>query len=314
MKRIVSSILIVLCAGAVAAQNRPVSQNAMRVVVEGRTSIVRLAPRYTTTVRLPEAVSSVIVGDSSLFHAEHSPNEPLLVFVRPATPGAAQTNLLITTVAGRQFPLLLQSKGEAGQLEATVDLLVVGRMAGTSFIKETYSTSFVAETLALGSSAPNEETAKAESIGEDFLIQLMERQRSGRLPKLQGERLRVGIGQVVEQNSRFVVLFSVLNSTDEPVELMPPQVQLAGQMKSGLFKHSSRWTTIEQIPVMDFRLDRRKLDRGIRTDGFVMFERPAMKQSNESLLLQIAEAAMVDQPVLVPISFSVNGKLEVKDE
>jgi hypothetical protein len=65
---------------------------------------------------------------------------------------------------------------------------------------------------------------------------------------------------------------------------------------------------VEQIPVTEFRLDRRKLDPGNRTDGFVVFERPPLKQSNESLLLQIAEAAMVDKPVLVPIRFSVSSK------
>ena len=95
---------------------------------------------------------------------------------------------------------------------------------------------------------------------------------------------------------------------------MAPQIQLAGQAKSGVFKRSSRWTTVEQIPLMDFRLDQRKLDAGARTDGLVVFERPGLKQSNETLLLQIAEVAMVDRPALVPIRFSVSGNQERKYE
>jgi hypothetical protein len=37
-----------------------------------------------------------------------------------------------------------------------------------------------------------------------------------------------------------------------------------------------------------------------------------MKQSNETLLLQIAESAAVDQPVLVPIRFTVASLTEEK--
>ncbi len=314
MQRVISTVLIVFWTGAVAAQERSVPRSAPRIIVEGRASTLHLSPRFTTTIRMPDPVSSVVVGDPTLFNAEHSPSEPLLVFIKPTTPAIAETNLLITTAGGRQFPLLLNSDGDVGRADSALDLLVVCRAAGTSFIDETYPVSLIAETVAVGSSPLDEEAERAAPITGDPLIQLIERQRSRSLPQLQGDRLQVGIGQVVEVNSQFVVLFSVLNSTGEPVELMPPQVQLAGQTKSGLFKQSSRWTTVEQIPVMGFRLDQRKLDPGKRTDGLVVFERPALKQSNESLLLQIAEAAMVDQPVLVPIRFSVSSKSEEKHD
>src|SRR5207244_2808574 len=126
----------------------------------------------------------------------------------------------------------------------------------------TFPISLIADTVAVGSSPIGENGEKASAITGDPLIELIERQRSRSLPKLRGDRLQVAIGEVVERNAQFVVLFSVLNSTGEPLELMSPQVQLAGQTKSGLFKQSSRWTTVDQIPVMDFRLDQRKLDPG----------------------------------------------------
>ena len=46
-------------------------------------NVVRLAPRYATAIRMPEAVSSVIVGDPEKFLAEHSEKEPALVLVKP---------------------------------------------------------------------------------------------------------------------------------------------------------------------------------------------------------------------------------------
>jgi hypothetical protein len=308
---VISAIAIVLlCTGEIAGQERSASHNEPRIVFDGHISTVHLAQHFTTTIRLPEPVSSVVLGDSSLFQAEHSPNEPLLVFVKPTTT-SAETNILISTTGGRQFSLLLNS-GDPGQPDRGVDLLVVCRTAGSSFIEENYPTSLIAESLALGVPAQNEENAKPGSPTDDPLSALLERQRKAPLPERQETRLAVGVGQVVQRDLQFVVLFSVVNSTSESVELMSPQVQLAGQVKSGLFGHGSRWTTVDQIPVLDFRLDKRKLGAGARTDGLVVFERPVLKQSNENLLLQIADAAKVDQPVLVPISFSVSAQSKEK--
>src|SRR2546425_8889712 len=217
MQRVISAMVLALWTGTISGQDDPIPHKATRVIIEGRISMLRLSPRFTTTVRLPEPVSSIVVGDPNLFQAEHSANEPLLVFVKPATPAVLETNLLITTSRGRQFPLVLKN-GEVGGLHSAVDLLVVCRIAGTSFIEETYSTSLIAETVGLSST--NEEKPKATSIHEDPLIRLLEGQRRRPLPRLEGNRLRVGIRRVIERGSQFIVLFAVLNSTDEPVELL----------------------------------------------------------------------------------------------
>lgn len=283
-------------------QENPVPRGTARVVFDGRIATVRLAQRFTTTIRLPEPVSSVIIGDPSLFQAEHSPNEPQLVFVRP-TSAIGETNILISTTAGRQFSLLLRTSAESGQQNGDVDLFVVCRSAGSSFIEESFPTSLIAETIALDERASirTEKGTPAPIVMEP-------------LPELLGDRLKVGIGRIEQHDSQFTVSFSVVNATNETVELMTPQIQLAGRVKSGLFGNSSHWTTVDQIPVLDFRIDKRKLASGARTYGVVSFSRPTFKQSNESLLLQIAEAARVDQPVLVPIRFSVNTNEEEKHD
>ena len=48
-----------------------------------RANLIRLAPRYSTAIKMPEPVSSVIVGDPVKFLAEHSDKEPNLVLVKP---------------------------------------------------------------------------------------------------------------------------------------------------------------------------------------------------------------------------------------
>jgi type IV secretory pathway VirB9-like protein len=94
------SLLIVL-SGSISAQTKDTRiRNTAKTVFEGQPATLRLAAHLTTTIRLPEPVNSVIVGDSNLFQAEHSPSEPLLVFVKPVTSTVAQSNLVISTARG----------------------------------------------------------------------------------------------------------------------------------------------------------------------------------------------------------------------
>ena len=303
---IMGAAVLLFCVGTGVGQDA-LHLKSPRIVLEGRTSTVHVRQPFTTTIRLPEPVNSVAIGDPGLFQAEHSSSEPLLVFVKPIS-AAAQSNMLISTTSGRQFSILLKSDLDTGRPDSSVDLLVVCQNSGSFFIEERYPASLIAETLALGASTRSEGSGKPDS--PDSLSDLLDEQRRSSAQNVYGEGLRVSVGRVMVRDSHFVALFSVVNGTGKAIELMPPQVQLAGSVKSGLFGHSSRWTTVDQIPLLDFRLDQRKLLSGARADGLVMFDRPSLKQSHESLLLQIADAARVDQPVLAPITFTVSSVVE----
>src|SRR5215813_8369007 len=75
-------------------------QVAGRAVQEGQVTTVYLAPRFATAIRMPDAVNSVVVGDPDSFTAEHSEREPQMVFVKPITQKATQTNLIVSTIRG----------------------------------------------------------------------------------------------------------------------------------------------------------------------------------------------------------------------
>src|SRR5687767_3195353 len=109
MRKSVCLPLLVILSGSLAAQTTNGVRSISRTVIEDQVATLTLAPRVTTTIRLPEPANSVIVGDPTLFQAEHSPNEPLLVFVRPVTSNPAQSNLVISTTYGRRFIFLLQT-------------------------------------------------------------------------------------------------------------------------------------------------------------------------------------------------------------
>lgn len=308
-------VLIVLST-VVSAQAGQQPFASARVVIENRPAVVQLDSRLTTTIRLPEPVNSVVLGDSTLFHAEYSPNEPLLVFVRSLSATSVKSNLVISTTRGRQFMLILNAVDGASEMPGRADLLVTCKPSGGLFIEDTFPDSLVAEAMRIGARGASQQEVvilRSESIDElPSLDVLVDRQRKTPLSRLIGDRIRVSVGQVIEQGPKLIVLFSVAGPESAAVELMPPQIQLAGRTSSGILRRS-RWTTAQQLPVQKYVITSRKLSAGGRADGVVVFERPTLKQSTQELLLQIADSAAIDKPALAPISFRSTNPSE-KDQ
>ena len=163
---------------------------------------------------------------------------------------------------------------------------------------------------------PATQNADAE-LGLDALLQ---RQRRAPLPALYGEKpgtappgeqmLKAGVSEVIDQGKEVIVLFSVVNVQNHPVEVMPPQVQLGGKVKKGTIRRHYVWSNSEQLPVEDFRMSQRRIGPGERADGVLIFQRPSFKQSNETLLLQMADSGAVDRPALAPIGFGISSLRE----
>jgi len=306
--------------------------------MDGKVAVVEVAAHFVTAIRMPETVNSVVVGDPTLFKVEHSDQEPQLVFVKALTEKPAETNLLISTTHGREASLLLVSRGGKKSNEPEdVDLLLNYKPARGFLIEPDYPSALVAKTVEIGSpgagavpaafetaSTGGADVKQVSSVAPDplndpaptGLDELLARQERSPLPPLYGEhvsaetatgdRVRAGVGEVVDGGGRVIVLFSALNPTNRSILIMPPQVQLGGKVKAGKIIRRSRWTTAEQLPVLNFRLSKRRLAPGERADGVVVFDRPPYKQSNETLFLQIAEAGAVDHPALAPIGFGIN--------
>ena len=321
MRRLASFVSMVsLCAQA---QVKPVISQRQ---FGDQVNVVRLAPRYATAIRMPEPVSSVVVGDPVKFLAEHSEKEPTLVLVKPVVEEAAESNLLVITSKGKQISFVLKSEGVGSK---AVDFVVNYRPAGTFLIEESGAgTLEVPGTEPLHSASPSAavvrparfEAAAGEGRREqaiDPLGSLLDRQRRAELPVLYGMRapspeeksdyVKAGVSEVIDQGRQVLVLFSVVNPQEQAIEILSPQVQLAGKIEKGAIIKRKRWGSSEQLVVRDFRLSRRRLGPGERADGVVLFDRPSFKQSNETLFLQMAESGAVDKPALAPIGFGVSA-------
>jgi hypothetical protein len=318
--------------------------------LEGRVTVVEVAARYVTAIRLAEAVNSVVVGDPSAFQVEHSEREPRLVFVKALSTKPSETNLLISTVGGHEVSLLLISRGESNSPDrtrvdfllkyeasrgffvapsafpfalvgATVPLTAASGIEGREIKRLTKTGAGASSVLsAVGDPLPSWSSSSMADIQSRDLDQFVEQQERAPLPVLygqrvaeetmSGDRVRAGVSRVIDGGQQVVVLFSVVNPTKHAILLMPPQVQLGGRTTSGKLIRHEKWSTAEQLQVLDFRLNRRRLGPSERADGVVVFERPPYKQSNEMLLLQVAESGAVDRPALAPIGFGVSTSRE----
>lgn len=322
--------LLVLMPSASAQTVQVEPQIQTKSQIDGKVTVLEVAAHFVTTIRMPETVNSVVVGDPALFQVEHSEREPQLVFVKALTTRPAETNLLISTTRGHEASLLLISRGEQNsQSQAKVDFLLRYRPPGSFLIEqeghptvllgETTSVLAALKSVAITTAGKNQgQPGSSQERGrEGGLDQLLERQERAPLPHLygehvdgedgSGERVRTGVSEVIDGGQQVIVLFSVLNPTKRSILLMSPQIQLGGKTKTGKVVRHSEWSTAEQLAVLDYRLSHRRLGPGERADGVVVFERPPYKQSSETLLLQMAEAGAVDKPALAPIGFGVSS-------
>jgi hypothetical protein len=288
------------------------------ILTDRKVTVLKLGFHFVTTIQLPEAINSIVIGDPGLFKVEHSEKEPQLVFVKPTTQEIAQTNLLITTVGRRQIRLLLRTddQPEAGETaQRKVHFLLQYESANRFVIDQAGPSSLmVSETVPLPSglskdlSKPSPGRPAAE-VFTGLVDRLLSSQRRNALPSLQGDSFRVGISEVLENGRYLSVLFSIVNPGKERMDLTPPQVQLSGAKRSGMIRRSHSYIS-EQVPVSAFRLSGRRVEANERIDGVVLFEKPMFKESNQSLFLQVSTWDAVDRPVLIPIPLGVSHFIE----
>ena len=283
------------------AQNEPPQAHIVSLTVDPQSvAVLHLHPGFVSSVRLPEEVSSVVLGDPAAFKGEHSEAEPRLVFFKPASPKPARSNALISTRSGREVSLTLVSDGGSARAEP-VDYVLEYQPQRSFLISAAYPSVLIGESKTLGHDRPLILKGTAKPDSEDH---------PSASPQLaapldwHGKELRVAVARTDETGSDMTVTFNIANNSPRTVELLPPQVQLSGTAKQ---KHHKA-IKAEPVAVKDYRLAARRLPPGATTEGTVVFERPAFKESREQLLLQIAQAEEVDRPVLAPIAFVAPAK------
>src|SRR5664280_1560054 len=257
---------------------------------------LRLKPFYAATIRMPEAVSSVVVGAPTLFLAEHSEHEPDLVVVKPITADPAVSNLLIATKSGLVVSLRLLSDGSASGGAKPVDFVLIYKR------RESFLIGAVDETQ-----TTPERTVQAGPTSYELALR-EQMQVSSPAWKNGSGVIAASMGIVTGDGDDVLVAFSVLNNTSHWVELLPPQVELANPngkgSKNNTEDRNTKKVLADQVAVREFRFTEQKLAPGARADGVVRFKRPDFKQHQEHLQLVLATADAVNRPLLLELPFT----------
>jgi len=272
-------------------------------------TVLHLRPEFESTIRMPEEVTSVILGSPGEFKAEHNEGEPEYVYVKPITKQSAQSNLLIATKSGQHVTLELVSDGTGIPNQSQpVDFLIEYRSARSFLIS---SDTGAPATPAASGKVPAHEINRADTgpessplsnLDEEFRLQ--QKVNAPKWTKWQDKQIETSIGDMRQLSNETVIAYSVLNSSDQPVEIVPPQIQITGRTATKKKKKEGKGIISDQLEIRDYRLSATRLEPGGRADGVVVFDRPNFKESTEKLFLQIAQADQVDRPILIRLPFT----------
>jgi hypothetical protein len=267
---------------------------------------LHLRPEFESTIRMPEEITSVILGSPGSFKAEHNEGEPQYVYVKPITKDPAQSNLLIATKSGQHVTLELISDGAAvNNANQPVDFLIEYRVSRSFLIA---SDTAVPATPKLNEKphSSGSTPSHSSSVGPSAIDQEFEQQNKLNAPKWtkwDGKQIETSIGDIRQWSNETVVSYSVFNRSDQPVEIVAPQIQITGRTNEKK-KKKTKGILSDQLEIRDYKLSATRLEPGGRADGVVVFDRPNFKQSTEKLFLQLAQADQVDRPILIRLPFT----------
>jgi hypothetical protein len=287
------------------AADQTVSARVATVTIDPRdVTVLHLRPEFESTIRMPEEITSVILGSPGSFKAEHNEGEPEYVYVKPITKEPAQSNLLIATKSGQHVTLELISDGASTSATEPVDFLIEYR-AARSFLINSDAPLTISPKVSYkgrGSGSDDELTQSQSAVGVEFEQQ--KRINTPNWKKWEGKQIETSIGDVRQWANETVISYSVFNNSDQPVEIVPPQIQITGRKSEKKKKKEGKGIISDQLEIRDYKLSTTRLEAGGRADGVVVFDRPNFKQSTEKLFLQLAQADQVDRPILIPSPFT----------
>jgi hypothetical protein len=139
-----------------------------------------------------------------------------------------------------------------------VDYVLKCERPHSSLITSAHSSFVVGDTKNVAPEDPPATTApeKPAASQEQQLLKTVRLEN----PHWEGKLLRVAVGQTTEKEQQMAVPFAVLNASARTIEVLPPQIQLAGTSKD---KHRKAIKD-EPVAIKDYWMSGRRLAPGAR--------------------------------------------------
>ena len=305
--------MMLLPLSALAADHAVPARVATLTIDPREVTILHLRPDFESSIHMPEDVTSVILGSPGTFKAEHNEGEPQYVYVKPITKEPAQSNLLIATKSGQHVTIELISAGASAandtppvdfliEYRAARSFLIAGDMPGPAAPAATGKAQERKTSARPSGQTPNSGDAPRSALDEVFAQQAQI--NAPEWTKWEGRQIETSVGQVRQWKNETVVTYSIFNNSDASVEIVPPQIQIAGRKPGRKKSKKTKGILSDQMEIRDYKLSTTRLEPGARADGVVVFDRPNFKESTEQLFLQIAQADQVDRPILIRLPFT----------
>ena len=290
------------------ATEPPVGARVATITINpNQVTTLHLRPEFESTIRMPEEITSVILGSPGTFKAEHNEGEPQYVYVKPITKEPVQSNLLIATKSGQHVTLELNNDGAAvSDTHQPIDFLIEYRVSRSFLVLSDATVMAVPKSdnkLATSEIVtPHSPPVVASALDQEFEQQA--KLNAPKWTKWDGKQIETSIGDIRQWSNETVVSYSVYNSAELPVEIVAPQIQIAGSKTEKKKRKKGKGVISDQLEIRDYKLSATRLEPGGRADGVVVFDRPNFKQSTEKLFLQLAQADEVDRPILIRLPFT----------
>jgi len=305
--------MMLLPLSALAADHAVPARVATLTIDPREVTILHLRPDFESSIHMPEDVTSLILGSPGTFKAEHNEGEPQYVYVKPITKEPAQSNLLIATKSGQHVTIELISAGASAandtppvdfliEYRAARSFLIAGDMPGPAAPAATGKAQERKTSARPSGQTPNSGDAPRSALDEVFAQQAQI--NAPEWTKWEGRKIETSVGQVRQWKNETVVAYSIFNNSDASVEIVPPQIQIAGRKPGRKKSKKTKGILSDQMEIRDYKLSTTRLEPGARADGVVVFDRPNFKESTEQLFLQIAQADQVDRPILIRLPFT----------
>lgn len=296
MTRIINFVLLSLLASSCLAQSQ--NGTTQQALAAGDTGLVPLASPYTIStaphfavlVQFPRAdsIRRIALGDSNYFLAEADKDDPHYAIIKqiratsakPTTP--IETNMLVYMASGQVVNILLKS----------------GKLADTA-----YSVDYPVPNLKPAQPANDPppvppEKMKRETARQELADKMLAEVRQ--TPKQDSGIAAGGLMLRPYRTERLgdlaLVSFDVENTTKEVIDLEDPQINLVTAAEKAKDRKKAMPAKVEPIDLLQSEVSVKQIKPGERAMCVIAFK-PPVHDSDQQVVLSVANRAMADRPV-----------------